>query len=87
MEARQLICDGGLGPKDVKFLDAVFESAWREIESRFNSDEQREAEAAKLRLARIIVTLGKYHHDYVAAELQAMSIEVFDMRPPTQEPL
>ena len=48
-------------------------------EVRFSTDEEREA--ARLKLAGIIVTLGKYHHDYVTAELQARAIEVFDMWP------
>jgi hypothetical protein len=85
VKARQFIRDGGFSPEDVKFLDAVFDASWQEIERRFRSDEEREA--AQLRLAKIIVTLGKYHHDYVTSELQARSIEVFDMWPPTEEPL
>ena len=79
MKAYELIRNGGFGPEDLKFLDAVFDAAWQEVASQFSTDEEREA--ARLKLAGIIVTLGKYHHDYVTAELQATSIEVFDMWP------
>ena len=79
MEAYERIRNGGFGPEDLKFLNAVFDAAWHEIASRFSTDDEREA--ARLKLAGIIVALGKYHHDYVTAKLQATSIEVFDMWP------
>jgi hypothetical protein len=79
VKAYELIRNGGFGPGDLKFLNAVFDAAWQEIASRFSTDDEREA--ARLKLAGIILTLGKYHHDYVTAELQARAIEVFDMWP------
>ena len=79
VEAYERIRDGGFGPEDLKFLNAVFDAAWHEIASRFSTDDEREA--ARLKLAGIIVTLRKYHHDYGTAELQARAIEVFDMWP------
>ena len=77
VEAYALIRNGGFGPEDLKFLNAVFDAAWQEIASRFSTDDEREA--ARLKLAGIIVTLG--NHDYVTTELQARAIEVFDMWP------
>ena len=84
VEAYERIRNGGFGPEDLKFLNAVFDAAWQEIASRFSTDDEREA--ARLKLAGIIVTLSKYHHDYVTAELQATSIEVFDMWPLSARP-
>jgi hypothetical protein len=77
--------EGGFGPEDVSFSTPF--SMLRGGKSNVGLVPMNNARRRSLRLARIIVTLGKYHLDYVTAELQARSIEVFDLWPPSGQPL
>jgi hypothetical protein len=79
MKARQIIVDGGFGPEDFAVLDAAFNAAWTQIEGRTSVANGEERDAARDRLARIIVTLCKAHeHDAGALETNALA--VFDRR-------
>jgi hypothetical protein len=58
MRVRKIIRGGGFEPKDVKLLDAVFAATWRQLECYYPA-EGTERDAARERLASIVVTLGK----------------------------
>jgi hypothetical protein len=77
MRARQIICDGGFGPEDFAVLDAAFEAAWSEIKARISAADGVDRNAARERLATIIVALGKARVDDVGI-LSAQALEVFD---------
>ena len=56
VEARQLIREAAFDPTQLEIVTAAFDGAWRAIESRFENDGEREE--ARLRLARIILSLA-----------------------------
>jgi hypothetical protein len=57
MKARQLIADSSYGPDSLKVLFQAFDEAWKEIAPRTSQDEVA-VEAARLKLASIVLTVG-----------------------------
>ena len=51
-----MIREAAFDPTQLGIVTAAFDGAWREIESRFENDGEREE--ARLRLARIILSLA-----------------------------
>ena len=56
-KVRQIIHSGGFEPEDVKLLESVFDASWRQIEGHYLA-EGTERDAARERLAAVVVTLG-----------------------------
>jgi hypothetical protein len=79
MRARQIIVDGGFGPEDFAILEAAFSAAWEKIEARDGIGNGVDRNAARERLARIIVVLGKAHN-LDAETLQTSAVAVFDQQ-------
>jgi hypothetical protein len=77
MRARRIIQNGAFEPEEIAFLDDVFAASWKQIEDRF-PDTGEACDAARERLASIIVTLAKCRDTNEASVLQKEAIEVFD---------
>jgi hypothetical protein len=77
MRARQIICDGGFGPEEFAVIDAAFQAAWSQLKARICAADEVDRDAARERLATIIVALGKARVDDVGT-LTAQALEVFD---------
>jgi hypothetical protein len=57
MRARQLIADSSYGPETLKVLFQAFDEAWKEVEPLTSQDEMA-VEAARLKLASIVLTVA-----------------------------
>ena len=79
MKIRQIIHSGGFEPEDVKLLEADFDASWRQIEGHYSAD-GTERDAARERLATVVVTLGHTCRHLDAAELQTRAVAMFDQR-------
>ena len=63
----------------MKLLDAVFDACWRQMESRYLSEDAQRV-AARERMAMIVLTLGKTCRHLNAIELQTRVLAMFDQR-------
>ena len=79
MRVRQIIRSGGFEPQDVKLLDAVFDASWHQLQGYYPL-EGTERDAARERLASIVVTLGKTCRFLDAVELQTRAVAMFGRR-------
>jgi hypothetical protein len=79
MKVRQIIHSGGFEPEEVKLLEAVFDASWHRIEGHYPA-EGTECDAARERLATVVVTLGHTCRHLDAAELQTRAIAMLDPR-------
>jgi len=79
MKVRQIIHSGGFEPEEVKLLEAVFDASWHRIEGHYPA-EGTERDAARERLATVVVTLGNTCRHLDAAELQTRAIAMLDPR-------
>ena len=79
MKVRQIIHSGGFEPEDVKLLEAFFDASWRQIEGHYPADGP-ERDAARERLAAVVVTLGNTCRHLNAGELQTRAIAMLDQR-------
>jgi hypothetical protein len=57
MRARQLIADSSYGPETLKVLFQAFDEAWKVVEPLTSQDEMA-VEAARLKLASIVLTVA-----------------------------
>jgi hypothetical protein len=79
MRVRQIIRSGGFEPQDVKRLDAVFDASWHQLAGYYPA-EGTVRDAARERLASIVVTLGKTCRFLDAVELQTRAVAMFGQR-------
>ena len=79
MKIRQIIHSGGFEPEDVKLLEADFDASWHQIEGHYPV-EGTDRDAARERLATVVVTLGNTCRHLDAAELQTRAIAMLDQR-------
>jgi hypothetical protein len=57
-KARKLINEASFGPETLKMLGDVFDKVWAVVAPEFG-DDHREIEAARIRLATIVLKLAK----------------------------
>jgi hypothetical protein len=77
MRARRLIDSASYGPEALKAISQAFDEAWREIAGNF-SDDPRDVELARLRLANALLSVACEESRDVQAlkngALQAMAL-------------
>jgi hypothetical protein len=70
MKARQMIEGGTFGPDALKLITEAFDQAWMRIAPRYHGDSRR-TEAARVRLAEVVMGLAPTHGGDVAGLAQA----------------
>jgi hypothetical protein len=61
MKARTLIEGASFGPDDLKIIGRAFDMAWEQLQPQFSGDAAG-AEAARMRLANVILELANNGH-------------------------